>query len=77
MFFHVNPKITEKKSELDLVRKMILMKRFLKDNDSHIVHLFYFIGNSKFEAGKSLTFDDKQSELLFWSITQIYVSLSS
>ena len=30
MFIHVNPKITEKISELNLVRKMILIKHFLK-----------------------------------------------
>ena len=35
MSLHVNPKITEKTSELNLVRKMILIICFLKDNDSH------------------------------------------
>ena len=30
LFLHVNPKITEKTSELNLVRKKILIKRFLR-----------------------------------------------
>ena len=37
LFIHVNPKISKKKtpSELKLVRKMALIKHFLKDNVSH------------------------------------------